>query len=69
MRKYKEFVNLLVENINFKDDPIFDGYKVEVSRKTTSRTTVLVIRSTDRDSDRDIIGSRLQQKNILFLDY
>ena len=45
---------------------IFDGFNSEKSRKSTTRRTMIVVKSDDRDSDREEIGRRLKQQDISF---
>ena len=53
------------ENVTLPSE-IFDGFNSEKSRKSTSRRTIIVVKSDDRDSDREEIGRRLKQQDISF---
>lgn len=62
----KSFKWYLTEALSISDFPseIFDGFTVEVSNKSTPKRTVIIVRSDDRDNDRDEILRRLLQLDI-----
>ena len=65
MKTFKQF-SYFTESKNDLPVDIFKGYKTELSKKSSSKRTVIVVRSSDRDSDRDSIGHRLQSNGIPF---
>ena len=64
MKTFNEYY--FTESKNDLPVDIFKGYKTELSKKSSSKRTVIVVRSSDRDSDRDSIGHRLQSNGIPF---
>ena len=64
---YTYFVqDLLSEQAEFPSE-VFDGFSFEKdSKRSSSRRTVFIVRSNDRDNDRDEIGRRLKQQGIIY---
>lgn len=62
----KSFKGYLREELSVVDFPteIFDGFSAEVSNKSTSKRTIIIVRSGDRDNDRDEILRRLLQLDV-----
>ena len=64
---YTYFIqDLLSEQAEFPSE-VFDGFPFEKdSKRSSSRRTVFIVRSNDRDNDRDEIGRRLKQQGIIY---
>jgi len=64
----KSFRSFITEALSVKDfpDEVLSDFDVEVSKKSSSRTTVFLIKSTDRDTDRDELGKNLKDAGIKF---
>ena len=58
--------DLLTEETEFPSE-VFAGFTFEKdSKRSSSRRTVFIIRSNDRDNDRDEVGRRLKQQGIIY---
>ena len=66
MFRFKTFWNILTEAVEDVELPseIFDDYTTEVTVGT--KRTKIVVKSNDRDADRDEVGRRLKQQGITF---